>query len=235
VGGHRERHLLVVKGHHSNPLLQTRLGEWLPEQNGLGHCQMLRGVSHRRDDRGRQVVYQRLAHPESTKSDPLKQSCRGRRLWSYCDRLWRNRTEGEDQKVSVVTTKKSDEVEASRRRYCSVVALLGLAGSMQVRMAARDPRSAVVDLSAKQTPCLLHVGREGREATTLLGTKRACVMITRVLYVCEPHIRSKHAITDHGRHISDLDKTTVMVATQEEREGLGAKIVSGTNLRPHSR
>jgi hypothetical protein len=58
---------------------------------------------------------------------------------------------------------------------------------MQVQMAVKDPRNAVVDLSAKQTLCLVRIGRAGQGAIALLGTKRACVMITKVLCSCELH------------------------------------------------
>ncbi len=61
---------------------------------------------------------------------------------------------------------------------------------MQVQMAEKDPRNAVVDLSATQTPCLPPVVRGGQGVTVLLGTKRAFVMITMALHDCEPRTRT---------------------------------------------
>jgi hypothetical protein len=61
---------------------------------------------------------------------------------------------------------------------------------MQVRIAEKDPRNVVVDLSAKQIPCLPPVARGGRGVTAPLGTKRASVTITTALHVCEPRTQT---------------------------------------------
>jgi hypothetical protein len=61
---------------------------------------------------------------------------------------------------------------------------------MWVQTAEKDPRNAVVDLSAEQTPCPLPVVQGGRGATAPLGTKRACVTITTALHAYESCTRT---------------------------------------------
>ena len=95
-----------------------------------------------------------------------------------------------DQKAVAARAEKSVGVEVSQHKYYSVAHLLHLSGSTQVQMAEKDPRNAVVDLSAKQTPCLPPVARGGRGVTALLGTKHASVMTTTALHVCEPRTRT---------------------------------------------
>lgn len=89
----------------------------------------------------------------------------------------------------VAKAEKSVGVEASHKYYSVAYPQLR-SGSMQVQMAEKDPHNAVVDLSAKQIPCLLPVVRGGRGVTMLLGTKRASVMITTALQVCEPRTQT---------------------------------------------
>jgi hypothetical protein len=137
------------------------------------------------------------------------------------------------QKAVVAKAEKSVGVEASRHQHHSVAYLRQLSGSMQVQMAEKDPRNVVGGLSAEQTPCLPPVVRGDRGVTELLGTKRAFVMITTVLHVCEPrtgtyHFKSK---TYHGQLLSGHDKTIVTAALREERGDPVVKTVSEINPR----
>jgi hypothetical protein len=123
-------------------------------------------------------------------------------------------------------------VEASQHHY-SVAYLQQLFGSMQVRKVEKDPRNVVAGLSAEQTPRLPPVVRGDRGVIVLHDTKRAFVMITKVLHVCESPTGTYYSKpkTYRGQLLSGHDKTIVTAALQEEQGDPAVKTVSEINLR----